>query len=54
MAEEEEQHDHMCMECGEDVPCNDPDECEDPYEETLCKECLKEQEELVEEENNAI
>ncbi len=48
----DEDHYHTCMECFVEVDC-DPEECEeDPYEETLCMACLKEQAELVEEEND--
>ena len=54
MAEEEEQvdddHGHVCVECGEFIPCTD-DECEDPFEDTVCEECLEEDLDQIEEEN---
>jgi len=47
----DEEHEHMCMSCGRFIDCDDGDDCEDFYKETLCTACLKEQEELVREEN---
>lgn len=51
---EDREHDHICMECGDEVECDEATCDMDEDEETLCEDCLEEQKELFEEENDAV
>ncbi len=52
--EDEVDHVHICMECGEDVPCDNEEECEDEFEDTVCKDCVEEDLDQIEDENDAV
>ena len=47
-------HEHMCLECGEHIDCPFGEDCEDEFEDSLCTDCMGEQKELLEEENDAL